>query len=266
MRKFNILGVLSVLFLIFSVSVSYGQASEEVGIVTAVQGNVDVTNNSGKQHVVVGSIVMIGDLFETADDSGVKIMFDDDSLISLGENTSFEINEFVYSPEKRQSISNITKGKIRAILSKIKGSDTNIEFITPNAVAGIKGTTLVIHVEDNVFAVKEGVVAVRGNDISGGEVLLRQNQFTKIVDGKPSSPAMMPNDMWNNYRDQSDILQTTPDNVNLSKDTKFSEEEVEVASLPLTELGGITAFPPTIPPIDLTSPVTGVVPVNVIVN
>ena len=265
MKKLNIISILSVLFLIISVAFSHSQEVEEVGIVTAVQGTVNVTNNTGTENVVEGSAVYIGDLFDTAEASGVKILLDDESLISLGENTSFEINEFIYNPEKRKSISNITKGKIRAILRKIKGSDSNIEFITPNAVAGIKGTILVIHIEDSVFAVKEGVVAVRGTDLDGNEVILRPNQFTKIINGQPQAPSMMTNDMWNNYRDQSDITQTTPYNANISKTTEFTEEEAEVASLPMTELGGITAFP-TIPPIDLTSPVSNLVPVNVIVN
>jgi len=264
MKKLNVLSMLSVLFLIFFASVSYGQATDGIGVVTAVEGTVNVTNSSGTEGVAEGSLVYIGDNFETGADSGIKIMLDDDSLISLGENTALEINEFIYTPDKRESISNITKGKIRAILKKIKGSDSNIEFVTPNAVAGIKGTTLYIHVENNLFAVKEGVVGVTSFEGTGQQVILQPNQFTRIVDGKLIAPSPMNKQMWLEYLDQTDIPEVASEAINLSK-KEYPGDEGSDASLSMAELDTIGIYP-AVPPIDLTSPVANVVPVTVIVN
>ena len=163
MRNLIILPIfISLLIAFFFYSTAFSQNIQELGIVTAVKGTVNVSNNSGFQEVKEGSVVLLGDIFETSGESGVKIFLDDDTLISLGENTKYEFNEFIFTPNIRESISNITKGKMRAIIRKIKGDDANIKFISPNAVAGIKGTTLYIHVEDNLFAVKEGIVSVKG--------------------------------------------------------------------------------------------------------
>ncbi|MGH7806976.1 MAG: hypothetical protein ACRENT_02690, partial [Thermodesulfobacteriota bacterium] len=97
--KNKALKIYTVLISILWISIVYAQEAEPVGIVTAVKGQVTVVNAGGESEVVVeGAKVFLGDTFETGDDSGVKILFDDDTLISLGANAIFEITEFVYTP------------------------------------------------------------------------------------------------------------------------------------------------------------------------
>lgn len=257
---------LSVFFftvLVFS-STSFSQEIGEVGIVTALKGSVTVTNSSGIQEVSEGSVVLLGDIFETGDDSGVKILLDDDSLISLGDNTKYEFNEFIYNPDNRESVSNISKGKIRAIIRKVKGDNADIKFNTPTAAAGIKGTTLFIDADENIFAVKEGIVAVEGNANSNNNVvLITNNQYTKIVDGMPIAPAPMSNELWQNYKMLTEIPQTF--NLRSGTITGANITSPAIASLPIN-VKDLSNSVPTIPPVNLTSPLANVAPVTIIIN
>ena len=91
--------------LLFSSSLAMAQENSAIGIVTAMEGLVTVTDSTGTFDVVEGTPVKLGDTIETGEESGVKILFDDDSLFSLGDNTSVVLNEFIYTPQERKSIS-----------------------------------------------------------------------------------------------------------------------------------------------------------------
>ena len=108
---------IALFIILISSSAAIAQEDSSIGIVTAVQGLVTVTDSSGTFDAVEGTPVKLGDTIETGEEAGVKILFDDDSLFSLGDNTSVVLNEFIYTPQERKSISNITKGKMRAIIN-----------------------------------------------------------------------------------------------------------------------------------------------------
>lgn len=171
----------------FIPSYSYAQEQQPIGIATAVKGQVTVVSSGGESETVVEGVkVFLGDTFETGDDSGVKILFDDDTLVSLGANADIEITEFVYTPTKRKSLSNITKGKLKSIIQKFEGGESNVEYATPNAVAGIKGTILFIDADKEPLCVLEGQVFVKGVAPGTREVKLETEQCTRIIDGNPS--------------------------------------------------------------------------------
>ena len=264
MIRQNIFYISIILFsvLIFGPT-SFSQETNELGIVTAVKGDVTVTNSSGIEEVNEGSVVLLGDIFETGDDSGVKILLDDDSLLSLGDNTKYEFNEFIYTPETRESLSNITKGQIRAIIRKVKGDNADIKFITPTASAGIKGTTLFIDADENIFAVKEGIVAVEAKKGSANEVLIKANQYTKIVNGEPIKPRHMSNELWHNYLMKTEIPQSFSSNTGSISSINLTTPAV--ARLPINETDMINSVP-SVPPINLTSPLANVAPVTIIIN
>ncbi len=144
---------LKIFILLLSViwfSSSYAQEPEHIGIVTAVKGEV-VFVRAGKSEVAEkGTNVFLGDRFETKEASAVKILFEDDTLISIGANTNFDVTEFVYTPKERKSYYNIFKGRVKAIVQRLEGRDSDVEFATPNAVAGIKGTTEYIDTEGEI--------------------------------------------------------------------------------------------------------------------
>jgi hypothetical protein len=257
--------LLNLLMLIsWATSVS-SQEEESVGIVTALNGQATVISGEGSESVEEGTRVFLGDTLETADDSGLKILFNDDSLISLGANASFEITEFVYTPTKRKSLSNLIKGKLKAIVQEIPGGETDIEFATPNAVAGIKGTELYIDALGIVYT-SAGETRVRGLLRCPREVLVSAGQFTEILpDGCPSVPAPITPELENELIRGTEVEEEAPEN-----------DESRKAEYPGQELPGKETSPafselisaPMVQPADLlpgTTP-SGRAPVDVIVT
>lgn len=257
--KTSAVTLLTVLFLVLALSVnSYSQELDAIGVVSAYQGTVEVTRGVETLGVTQGMEVALGDIFDTGADSKVKIVFVDDTLIALGEDTSFEITEFVFNPDERSSVSNITKGKMRSLINKFKGATSNVEYKTANAVAGVKGTTLYIDADEEIFAVREGEAFVRGILPGAKEVRLLDNQFTRIINGNPTDPQFITEGLWNEFLNNTDFPEQLLDLLS------FYETYFPGSGLPGSPRGpgGLFLDPtqsnipgvelPTVPPIDLT--------------
>jgi hypothetical protein len=256
------------IMIVYSTNYTYAQEPQPVGIPTAVKGQVTVVSASGERETVIeGAKVFLGDTFETGDDSGVKILFDDDTLISLGANTTFEITEFVYTPTQRKSLSNLTKGKLKSIIQKLEGGESNVEYATPNAVAGVKGTTLFIDADRKLFCVLEGEVFVRGVIAGTREVIIETGQCTRIIDGNPSVPVPFTDELKEEFILATELKEDVPLRDSLYKEEYPGKEPPPTIS-EIIEEGPSIEDVPTIQPIDLLPGVNaeGEAPVDVIVN
>jgi hypothetical protein len=229
----KILLMLNIFVLVPWATTVLSQEDESVGIVTAVNGAATVISTEGSESVEKGTRVFLGDRLETGDDSGLKILFNDDSLISLGANATLEITEFVYTPTKRKSFSNLVKGKLKGIIQKIPGVETDIEFATPNAVAGIKGTELYIDTLGGIFYTHEGEIYLRGILKCPREVVVGAGQFSEILqDGCPSVPAPIPPALQNELIEGTEVAEEAPE-----------DDESRKAEYPGKELPGKETTP-----------------------
>ncbi|GEM_PF-4550262 len=132
----------------------------------------------------INTILNKGDLLLTkAKSSAVIIFLDNTGMVSLSENSKLLISENEKKTDKTPSfllfLGNI-KGKIT------KKQDTPIDFATPTAVVGVRGTEFVIAVAEEGTArvgVEEGVVAVAG---LSSEVTLNAGEASTVpLAGEP---------------------------------------------------------------------------------
>ena len=254
---------IALFILLFSSSLAIAQENGAIGIVTAVEGLVTVTDSTGTFDAVEGTPVKLGDTIETGEESGVKILFDDDSLFSLGDNTSVVLNEFIYTPQERKSISNITKGKMRAIIKGGEAINSNVEIKTPNGVAGIKGTTLYANADDDTFCLRVGEIIVKGNK-SQESVTLTPNECTHIIDGRPISPERMTEENWLKFKRETDIYEGLG-NLSTSYMQNYPGSEGTGAAPELSSIINISQFP-TVQPFNQSPLDNRIVPVTVNVN
>ena len=252
-------------FLIFIISSTAAFAQDTdmaVGVITAVQGQVTVIDSAGTIDAVEGTLIKLGDTIETGEESGVKIVFDDDSLFSLGDNTSVVISEFIYTPQERKSISNITKGKMRAIIKGVQSTNSEIEITTPNGVAGIKGTTLYANADQETFCLRTGEIIVKGT-ATKESVTLTPNECTHIIDGRPIAPEKITDETWLKFKRETDIHESLG---GISSSTQnYPGKGGTGAAPPLSSLINITQFP-TVPPFNQSPLDNSIVPVTVNVN
>lgn len=193
------------------------QKPEPIGTVTAVKGQITVISGGVTEQVSQGASVFLGDRFQTGENSGAKILFNDDTLISLGADTKFEITEFVYNPTRRKSVSNILTGKIRAIIQKF-GGESDVQFVTPKGVAGVKGTILFIDADRGIFFALEREVFVRGIVPGAMEIRLEPGEFTTIrPNGNPSNAAPITEELKNELQQGTQVNEKSPSRDSLYK-------------------------------------------------
>ncbi len=135
-----------------SSSVAQTDAAKSIGSYTIAKGAVTVTHpgESTALPVKVRDGVLFRDVITTGPNSRTKALFIDDSIITLGENSSVEITEHVFDPntDQRSAIVNLIKGKIRVLVGRtFLGLGSKFEVHTNTASVAARGTYMVIWVE-----------------------------------------------------------------------------------------------------------------------
>jgi len=151
-----------------------------------------------------GAAVFIGDTLKTAAGMKAQIELSDATMITLAPNSSVQIKGHLIDKgqAKRNTVLRSLKGTVRFLVAKLfrvngnggerSWKDSQVTIETMNAVAGVRGTDLVVKDEQgsSEIAVLEGVVHVRSTIPSNrGDVVLGANQYSSTRKGGSPSPA-----------------------------------------------------------------------------
>lgn len=173
-------------------SLSFG--ADNVGAVVALKGYAVIQRQAKTIEAKLKDSIQLIDMVETKEQSRTKMLFIDDSVLTLGEKSKVSIKEFVYSKDKEgRSIFNLIDGKMRAVVGK-----AGFEVHTQTVVAGARGT--VIDFETGLLDGKyfttvtclEGEVDIRSIDPTvAGKIVLGRGMTVTVVAGQ-SLPAPKP--------------------------------------------------------------------------
>lgn len=189
-------------------------AQPVVGSVAQLFGEVDLIRDGKTKEVSENQDIRLNDLIETGEDSFTKIVFKDGTYIEVSSDTSLEVNQFVYNPSERKSKFNVIKGTIKSEISKVKTSNSTVEFQTRNAVAGVKGTVLYINANDDFFGVRVGRIYVSGLHSGSKRVYVSGGYYTTVVNGVPLVPRVMTQAMLRQFDNMFDYRRYLPSEVN----------------------------------------------------
>ena len=111
------------------------------------KGEISATDGQGQKRMVYdGGSVYPGDTVQTGVGAKVILAFRDDSRLTLGANTQFKVDSFVYdqkAPTEGRFLVTLLQGTLRALTGLIgKANNRNVGFTTPTATIGIRGTGL----------------------------------------------------------------------------------------------------------------------------
>jgi len=132
----KIAGIIICLGLMASLVMSGNKAGE----IRALKGKASIIRADKPVSASVKDTILLMDTVETDRDSKAKILFVDDSLLTMGERSRLLVKEYLLGDDKKrgQSVFNLIDGKVRAIVGKNK-----LEIHTPTAVAAARGTIFV---------------------------------------------------------------------------------------------------------------------------
>ena len=124
--------------------------SDNIGIIKSVSGNALIVRQAETLQADINTRIQKGDKLKTAADGKMGIIFEDDTVISMGPDSQLAIEDFLFQPdEKKMSfIARIFYGTISFLsgqIAKLAPDLVNIE--TPDATIGMRGTHVLVKVE-----------------------------------------------------------------------------------------------------------------------
>lgn len=174
------------------------QAKEkEIGTVASIEGVAEIGRGGEWLVAEVGSPVHAADLLRTGKPGHMRVVFEDDTVLTLGDTSEVAVSEHVFSPEegKAKSLIDLLGGTVNAVVSEYYSKPTAAyEVKTKTATAGVRGTEFVVSYEPGskmteVFVVDGRVEVTSLVEDVQNTVFLNASEVTYVRAGElPSAP------------------------------------------------------------------------------
>lgn len=189
-------------FLFFMGWGSQAQSATKVGVLSEVRGTVEILHEG---EVSFKSVRQYDDVFEkdkirTGPDGRAKILYDDDSMTVLAENSAIEIRQYELTQDKKrkQSVIGLLQGKLRFIVTKyLSKESSNFRVQTPTAVLGVRGSDSVAILEGDTTKAYHlfGDLEIT-NSVTGEKLVIKSGQWAVIFpDGRMITGTIGPEEL-----------------------------------------------------------------------
>jgi hypothetical protein len=123
----------------------------DIGQIKVSKGQVTVERNGQLQPALVGMRLQTADTVKTGTDGSVGINMSDNSLLSLGPNSSLALSRYEFDSTTNQGAFDtlLQKGSLAVVSGRIaKQAPDAMTVRTPNAILGVRGTEFVVSADD----------------------------------------------------------------------------------------------------------------------
>lgn len=147
----------------------------QIGQVVALKGDVKLERESKIQELLLKDKVLENDQITTLNDSRTQLLLNDETVITVGENSIFKMDEYLLNEEKDSTLKmNFLNGTFKVITGKIgKLNPDSFKIQTKTASIGIRGTEILLQLEDE----KERIMCTQGTII----VTINETNNTTIL-------------------------------------------------------------------------------------
>lgn len=156
-----------------------------VGELKILKGKAFKKANGRTSPIKIGDRFNKADTIITEDKSFVRILIVDDSVLNISANSELHFSEFKFiDKDEREMTLELIKGQVRSLV-KNKAKENEINFKTPHAVMGIRGTEILMNQKTvgdlsvSEFSLVEGMAVV--TDSEGQQLQLEQNEHIVVV-------------------------------------------------------------------------------------
>jgi hypothetical protein len=220
--------------------------AEPVASVVAVRGKAAVERGTQKLDAQPKLGIELQDTVTTPEAGRVKLLFIDDSVLTLAEKSRMSIETFIHSRTDRgKSLFNLLDGKMRAVVGK-----TRFEVKTPTVVAAARGTVILFEVGTlngrpfTRVTCLEGIVDVRRLEDEEGTatVMLSPGETILVMGGETMSKPLSPTELEKATQPISSPVKILP----LPARTKLSPAEIEALKRDISTSGAEIKLPVTV--------------------
>ena len=126
-----------------------GSAWAEIGSVTESTGTAIIKRGKNTIQIAKGTLIEVNDKVETKNGK-VKIVFKDDTNVTVTESSSLIIDDFVYDPKSGAGKLGLkaAAGTVRYVSGSIAKDPKNVKINTPTAAITVRGTDFVMAVSE----------------------------------------------------------------------------------------------------------------------
>ena len=155
---------------------------QPVGSVDKAQAQVEAVHQDNVRPLAEGAPVIYDDMLKTGDDARMQATLKDGTQLTLGEQATLMIDEYVYDPSQDggKLALKVVEGAFLFVGGKIEGKNGgNVDIKTPVGTLGVRGTTVWGGAIDGGYGilVLDGEVRVQTHS---GSVTLKAGQATMI--------------------------------------------------------------------------------------
>ena len=122
-------------------------AAEYAGVVKTAKGAVAVERGGARLAATPGTQISAADRVVTGADGSVGILLRDNTLLSAGPNSTLVLDKFSFDSTTHAGVidASLKRGTLAVVSGKIaKQSPEAVQFRTPSAILGVRGTEFVI--------------------------------------------------------------------------------------------------------------------------
>jgi len=139
-----------ILFSLLAVRVSWADEGY-IGSIKTLEGAVEIVRQGRAVKPIAGSRIFSRDTVKTGENGSVGIILRDDTILSLGPDSTLDMKEFRFDPHQKDFslVCRMLRGTfiyISGVIAKIAPESVKIE--TPDGTVAIRGTRLAVQVQN----------------------------------------------------------------------------------------------------------------------
>jgi len=136
-----------------------------IGNIMALKGEVTIKHANAEKRAKSGMKVIQGDTIVTADKSRVQVVLKDDTMVTIGSNSSFQFDQYFFDGSKKSMVKmKANRGFFRSVTGKIgKIAPERFTVETSSATIGIRGTDFSVKIKGKRerFKCHRGRISIR---------------------------------------------------------------------------------------------------------
>ena len=198
-----------------------------VGKVLVSKGDVFVERNTKTLTVQSGFSIEKKDIFISKENGKAQLKFDDETVVTIGKNTHFSVNDYLVDSTNPKVDLSVNKGIFKVITGQIsKIAPQNFKLHTKSATIGIRGTIFAGEItnESTTVACTQGAISVTANnkvvDVDAGQMT------TVSPDGVIAVPKLIENTFLNKI--STNDKEKTTQIISKITDSSFVGENLKV--------------------------------------
>ncbi|MDN5088368.1 FecR family protein [Aliarcobacter butzleri] len=168
-----------------------------IGTVSLLEGKATILRNGQTLGANIGDKVENKDVISTQVNSKIKITFIDNTIVTIGKESSLNIEEYIFNTSTKEAKTelNVLKGAFHTITGEIgKVNPDKFKLKTKSASIGIRGTEF--YGDENRIVCTQGRIIVLSNSVSVD--VPSGNYINIFANQRPSAPLPLENNTLDN--------------------------------------------------------------------